>query len=105
MNREIMEINNAIKSNVPVERIYLFGSYANGTPDEDSDYDFFMVIPDDGMRPFDAVRQARLALIPIGRKTPVDILADYLSRFEMRSKFNTLERKIVTDGVLLYERT
>ena len=23
--------------------VYLFGSYANGTPDEDSDFDFYIV--------------------------------------------------------------
>ncbi|MDR1705440.1 MAG: nucleotidyltransferase domain-containing protein [Clostridiales bacterium] len=105
MNPEIAKINDIIRSAVPAERIYLFGSHAYGSPEEDSDYDFFIVIPDGGIKPFDAVRKARFALIPLDRKTPVDILADYQSRFKQRSKFNTLERKIVTEGVLLYERT
>jgi predicted nucleotidyltransferase len=104
LDYEITEINNIIKSTVDVERIYLFGSYAYGTPDDDSDFDFYMVIPDDGINPLDAVRQARLALIPLNRKKPVDILADSHSRFEQRSKLNTLERKIVNEGVLLYEQ-
>ncbi len=104
MNQEIIDINDAIKSAVDVERIYLFGSYAYGTPDNNSDLDFFMVIPDDGIKPLDAIRQARLALIPLNRKIPVDLLADFRSRFDVRSKFNTLEKKITTEGVLLYER-
>jgi predicted nucleotidyltransferase len=105
VNKEIQEINNAIKSAIPAQRIYLFGSHACGTPDKDSDYDFFIVIPDDGMKPLDAVRLARFALIPLERKTPVDIFADYQSRFEQRCRLNTLERKIADEGVLLYERT
>jgi len=104
LNREVMEISEAIKSVVQAERIYLFGSYAYGTPDEDSDFDFFIVIPDAGIKPLEAIRQARFALIPLNRKTSVDILADYRSIFDQRSKLNTLERKIANEGVLLYER-
>ncbi len=101
INQEIMDINEAIKSALPTERIYLFGSHAYGEPGKESDYDFFVVLPDEGMKPLEAIRQARFALIPLNRKTSVDILADYKSRFEQRSKLNTLERKIVNDGMLL----
>ena len=105
MNQEIIEIKTAIKSAVYAERIYLFGSYAYGIPNKDSDYDFFIVIPDKGIKPLEAIRQARFALIPLNRKTSVDILADYCTRFDQRSKLNTLERTIVNEGILLYERT
>ena len=37
INQEIHDITEAIKQAVPSERIYLFGSYACGTPNEDSD--------------------------------------------------------------------
>jgi predicted nucleotidyltransferase len=105
LDQEIVEISEAIKIAVQAERIYLFGSHANDTSGSNSDFDFFIVIPDEGMKPLEAMRRARFALIPLNRKTPVDILADYKSRFDMRSKLNTLERKIVSEGVLLYERT
>jgi len=104
IDQEIMIITEAIKSAIPVERIYLFGSYANGTPSESSDYDFFILIPDGGIKPLDAMREARYSLIPLNRKTPIDILADYKSRFEERSELNTLERRVVKEGVVLYER-
>jgi predicted nucleotidyltransferase len=103
MNQEILEISKTIRSAVPVEQIYLFGSYAYGEPDADSDFDFFMVIPDTGLKPLDAVRQARFALTSFARTTSVDILADYKNRFDERSKLNTLEKKIRKDGVLLYD--
>ncbi|MCL2509016.1 MAG: nucleotidyltransferase domain-containing protein [Oscillospiraceae bacterium] len=104
VNQEILNITEAIKQAIPAEIIYLFGSYAYGTPNEDSDYDFFVVIPDGGIKPLDAMQKAHKALIPVNRKTPVDILADYKSRFEGRKHLNSLERKIARDGVVLYER-
>jgi predicted nucleotidyltransferase len=104
LNQEIHIITEAIRSAIPVERIYLFGSYAKGEPSENSDYDFFVLIPDDGIKPLDAMREARFSLIPLERKTPVDIIADYKSRFEERSKLNTLERKVVNEGMVIYER-
>jgi predicted nucleotidyltransferase len=104
VNQEILNITEAIKEAVPAERIYLFGSYAYGTPGENSDYDFFVVIPDGGLRPIDAAQQARRALSKIDRTTPVDILADLKSKFDDRKQYNTLERKIFREGVILYER-
>ena len=105
LNQEIINIAAVIKDEVTVECIYLFGSHANGTSADTSDYDFFLLIPDDGIRPLEAAMKARRALSALNRKTPVDILADYSSRFNERKQFNTLERRIWNEGVLLYERT
>ena len=104
MNQEILKITDVIKSTVAAERIYLFGSHAYGVPDKESDYDFFIVIPDDGAAPLDVIRRTRVSLIPLNRDFSVDILADYQSRFEQRAKLNTLERKIANEGLVLYER-
>jgi len=104
LDQEVFIIIEIIKSAIPVERIYLFGSYANGSPNEDSDYDFYILIPDDGIKPLEAMREIRYSLIPINRKKPVDIIADYKSNFEARSKLNTMERVVVNEGVVLYER-
>ena len=104
LDQEVFIIIEIIKSAIPVERIYLFGSYANGSPNEDSDYDFYILIPDDGIKPLDAIREIRYSLIPINRKKPVDIIADYKSNFEARSKLNTMERVVVNEGIILYER-
>jgi len=100
---EIQTIAERIRATVPTERIYLFGSHAYGIPGEDSDYDFFVVLPDGGMRPLDAALQIRLALADINRHVALDVLADYRSAFELRKTQNTLEKKIAREGVLLYE--
>ena len=103
-NEEILKIKDAIISAVDVEKLYLFGSYAYGTPSKDSDYDFYMVIPNNsGMRPIDATVKARSALWGIKRK-PIDIVAGTVDGFARRCTAPTLERKIAREGVILYER-
>ena len=104
MTDEITQIKNAIVEALPVERLYLFGSYAYGTPTDDSDYDFFVLIPSGGIKPIDARIKARHSLSNISRSKDTDILADYKDRFEERRKYNTIERKIAQEGVVLYER-
>jgi predicted nucleotidyltransferase len=103
INQEIKDITKAIIAAVPVERIYLFGSYAYGTPNENSDYDFFIVIPDGELSPIDVAQKARRSMSSIDRKTSVDILADRRSRFEQRGLMDTIERTIASKGVVLYE--
>jgi len=102
---EIINIKNAIIEALPVDRLYLFGSYAYGKPTEDSDYDFYVLISGDAIKPLDAKIKARRSLSNINRSRDTDIFADYTERFEERSKFNTLERKIANEGVILYERS
>ena len=104
VNSEILKIKDGILSAVNVEKLYLFGSYANGTPNENSDYDFYIVIPDGGIRPIEAMRQARSAMWEVDVDKPIDFLAGTTEIFNRRSKGVTLERKIAREGVLLYER-
>ena len=103
-NIEIENIKNALLDALHIERLYLFGSYAYGEPTEDSDYDFYVLISNDGIKPIDAKIKARRSLSTIKRSKDTDILADYKDRFDERSKYNTLERKIAKEGIILYER-
>ena len=105
MNQEISNITEAIRKVVPAERIYLFGSHAYGTPHKNSDYDFFLVIPDGGMRPIKAVQEARRAISPLRINRPIDVLASTRSNFEdMRNTINCVEKEVAQKGVLLYEQ-
>lgn len=103
MTDEMRVIRDKIIHAIPIEKLYLFGSYANGTPNENSDYDLYIVIPDGGIRPVEAIGEAHLAMR--GTKAgPVDILAGTSEIFERRSKQFTIERKIANEGIVLYER-
>ena len=105
INNEITAITETIKETVDCEKIYLFGSYAYGTPNQDSDYDFYVVIPDDSaLRPIEVMRKIRINLGNIQRTTPVDIIAGRSSRFAEMSALPTMERRIAREGVMLYEQ-
>ena len=100
---EIEKIRDIIVDTIPLEKLYLFGSYAYGTPNEDSDYDLYAVIPNDTMRPTEAIYQIYLATGDIKRK-PMDVLAGTVEIFERRSKLLTMERTIFEKGVVLYDK-
>ena len=104
MPDEIIRIKDIIVGAVPAEKIYLFGSYAYGTPDENSDYDFYVVIPDDNMRPVEAIQSIYRSMRRKSKK-PIDILAGTTEIFNRRSKQLTIERTIAEEGVVLYERS
>jgi predicted nucleotidyltransferase len=93
-----------ILKTVPVEKIYLFGSYVYGTPNKNSDLDFFVVLPDDsGIRPCDAQPDIYMSFCDMNRKHPVDMLASTSGRFAERSLMRaTVEREVAERGVLLY---
>ena len=93
-----------IRETMEVEKIYLFGSYAYGTPDKDSDFDIYVVIPDGGVEPLDAMKKMYAALWE-RCDMPLDILAAYFSDFQWRKTEPTLVRKIVREGALLYEKS
>jgi len=104
VNQEIRQVAEIIKQTVPAERIYLFGSHAYGQPNKDSDYDFFVVLSDDSMRPIKAMQEIQWAVAQSPLRTPVDVLASHSNQFDEMKEYNTLERQVVRKGVLLYER-
>ncbi|MDR2546193.1 MAG: nucleotidyltransferase domain-containing protein [Lachnospiraceae bacterium] len=85
---------------VPVEAIYLFGSYAYGTTNDESDLDIYVVVPDEVEDLGDLYADVRL----LWRKKPVsiDLLMGHSSVFNRRKNGPTLERVIVEKGTLLY---
>ena len=100
---ELEKLKDLIANAIPVEQIYLFGSYAYGTPHKDSDLDLYVVLKDDlPMRDLDAGLQARFAIVR-QKSMPVDIIAknkkDFLNR--MNVKFS-LEQKVTRDGIRIY---
>ena len=54
---EIYKIKDKILDTVKVTKIYLFGSYARGTQTAHSDYDFYVVVPNDSIRPLKVVQK------------------------------------------------
>jgi predicted nucleotidyltransferase len=99
---ELDKLTQIIIDTVPVEQIYLFGSYAYGTPNEDSDYDFYVVLKDTvSIREIEAMSAIDLATFRV-RTKPLDVLALKLNRFLYRKEQPTLERTITREGIKLY---
>jgi len=99
---ELDKLKNLIINTIPVEQIFLFGSYAYGTPRKESDLDLYVVLKDDvKMRDLDAGLQIRLA-IDRKKSMPVDIIAKKKSEFLDRLDDITLERKVNRDGIRIY---
>jgi len=105
MNQRIQSeldiIKDGILETIPAEAIYLFGSYANGTPDEDSDLDIYVVVPDMEIDLIDLRSKIRKNLWE--KKTmPMDLLVGKSSVFNRRKQGLTLESLIAQNGVLLH---
>jgi predicted nucleotidyltransferase len=99
---ELDKLKELIINAMPVEQIYLFGSYAYGKPHKDSDLDLYVVLKDDvQMRDLDAGLQIRMA-IARKKSMPVDIIAKKKRDFVNRLDDITLERIVNRDGICIY---
>ena len=105
VNEDIIAIKDCILKTVgsDCEKIILFGSRAYGTSEEDSDYDVFVVLKDGAEKPILILQNIYGGLAQNPNYKSVDVLANYKSRFEERSKLPTIERTIAQKGVILYD--
>lgn len=99
---ELEIIKGIIIKTIPVEKIYLFGSYAAGVPNADSDLDLYVVMPESAdIREIDTTRLIHRAIRD--KKTmPVDIVVGKENIFNKRKLAPTIERTIMEEGVVLY---
>jgi len=83
-------------------KIYLFGSYAWGTPNKDSDFDIAIVIKESTEKSYKRILAGTKALWDINKA--IDILV--YTEDEFNDKVNhpsTLQYQILHKGVSLYE--
>jgi predicted nucleotidyltransferase len=99
---ELATLTRVISETVPVEEIYLFGSYAYGKPGKDSDLDLYVVLKDDiQMRELDAMEKIWDAIYLVKTKS-VDLLALKQKSFQNKKRNPTIERQIAEEGIKLY---
>ena len=102
-NEEIIALKDRLVAQLSPLKVYLFGSYAYGTPNEDSDYDFYIIVGDDRVNTHDEAVRAYRA-IGLAKTRPVDILVGTNSQFERRRQwYSTIEQEVFGKGVLLYD--
>ena len=101
IQNELDIIKEGILQTVPAEAIYLFGSYAYGTPNDDSDFDIYVVVPENAGDLIELQADIRMNLRG-KRSRDMDLLMGKLSVFNRRKNGPTLERVIAQRGVLLH---
>lgn len=85
-----------------VNSIYLFGSYAYGEPNEDSDLDICIVTNDTSKRKIEIMKLIRKAIAKVATM-PIDLLVYYSEEFNERAKLeSTMENEILLQGVKIY---
>lgn len=106
VSREVIEDvkNRLVKAYSPVA-IYLFGSYAWGTPTEESDLDLLIVVDKSEEKSFIRPIKGYDALRGL-EYIPKDLIIQTKDEFKQRSsEKTTLEYKIQKSGELIYART
>jgi len=97
----IAEICQRIVAAIKPEKVFLFGSYAWGTPHADSDLDLFVVVASSDQP---AYRRARAVYKCLrGISFPVDVVVQTHDEVARSSSVVTsLSRKILDQGTVLY---
>ena len=101
IQNELDFITATIKANTTPDSIYLFGSYASGTPNVDSDIDIYVVVPDSEIDTIELCAKIRLDLSR-KKNRPIDLLIGRKSKFENRKNRLTLEKVIASEGIKIY---
>lgn len=90
-----------LRASLQAERIYLFGSHARGEADEDSDFDFLVVVRDSPLPRYKREQQAFRALCGMG--IAKDVLVFTREEFERGvTVVSSLPATVVREGRLLY---
>jgi predicted nucleotidyltransferase len=86
------------------EQVILFGSYAWGIPNEASDIDLYMIVPESSERPLQRARRARACVGDV--RVALDILVRTRTEADKyRHLYASLECQIFEKGRVLYERS
>jgi len=89
--------------------VLLFGSYAYGAPDQDSDLDVFVVLNDHSMPVTfkdkqDLYLKVSFLTRPIAKQIPIDLMVFTIPMFEQFKNAHTdFSEEVLTKGIVIYE--
>ena len=103
IDEELKRITEELVKALSPQKIFLFGSFARNEEKPDSDYDIYIMMPDNTkVNPLWGVAYNSVQNI---RTRPIDFVIGTVSGFEERKNQPTLEKIIDREGVLLYEKS
>lgn len=99
---EVDELKNSFAKDLLPKRIYLFGSFAEGKQNADSDFDFYIIV-DDSEKDVLGLTARAYKSIRHKQKRAVDIIVNTERTFEDRkTRLLSVENEVARKGVLLY---
>ncbi len=99
--KQINRLANTIVKKFSTKKIYLFGSYAYGEPQSESDIDLCVITDLGNKRKIELIRNIRRE-INLNFQIPIDILLYDEKEFNERAIHqNTLEHQILNQGILI----
>jgi predicted nucleotidyltransferase len=99
----------ALKPSDPF-KVVLFGSYANGTPNEDSDVDIMVVLDNNDVSKtreerLSKKRWIRTLVLELNRKIDIDLLVYSKEELKMVKEYgNTFVIEVEKNGKVIYEK-
>ena len=104
VSKVIKQAGSALAKKFGASQVILFGSHAYGHPIEDSDVDICVILDFSGKRKIEVMREIRRELADIV-SSPLDILVYSEGEFNEKAMLTaTLEHKILTQGIKVYEQ-
>ena len=101
LEEKLAEIVTRLRAALSPVAIYLFGSYAYGTPAAHSDIDLLVIVEDSQLHPYDRDAVAYRALGSVSM--PVDVQVYTQAEFDKRSALRvSFERTVKNKGKLVY---
>jgi predicted nucleotidyltransferase len=100
---KLAAVKDAVLCAVPdTEAIYLFGSYANGTPHKDSDLDVCVIVPDSDTNPLQTEVAITGLLYSGSFRMPVDLIVKHSGKFNRNKEYATFDKVVARTGVKIY---
>jgi len=99
---KIEDIKESILKFVPARYIYLFGSYADGTPTDKSDIDIYIVTPDE-INNLTEIYAKIVVDLSYKNIYFIDLFLNNETMFNKRKIENLFEKTICQRGRVLYE--
>ena len=101
MEKEIDELKKEFIKTLNPLKIYLFGSFANGINNKDSDLDFYIIVKNSIEEISKITTQAYKSIRNI-KKRPIDILVSTEETFEKNKILPSIEYEVANKGILIY---
>ncbi len=102
VNKQLEVLKNTLTKKFGAKQIILFGSYAYGKPDNESDIDLCVITDLKKRRKIEVIREIRRELIDL-ISNPLDILVYNEEEFNERAGLkSTFEYMIAKDGIRLH---